>query len=103
VVNLVATDFQWSFDGGGSNFTMHVGQTYELHISDGDPIGRAAHGFGGVPGLGISARALQPGAAPVIIRFTPGPGQTGTFLFSCDMPSCGSGHSNMIASIEVTS
>lgn len=103
VVNLVATDFQWSFDGGGSSFTMRVGQSYELHISDGDPIGRAAHGFGGVPGLGISARALQPGAAPVIVRFTPGAGQTGTFFFSCDMPSCGSGHSSMIASIKVTS
>lgn len=103
VVNLVATDFQWSFDGGGNSFTMRVGQSYELHISDGDPIGRAAHGFGGVPGLGISARALQPGAPPVVVRFTPGPDQTGTFLFSCDMPSCGTGHSSMIASFKVTS
>jgi PKD repeat protein len=102
VVSLVATDFQWSFDGGSSNFTMHVGQTYELHISDGDPIGRAAHGFGGVPGLGIPARALQAGGAATIITFTPGANQTGTFLFSCDQPSCGSGHSDMLGAIQVT-
>ena len=103
VVNLVATDFQWSFNGGGNSFTMRVGQPYELRISDGDRVGTAAHGFGGVPGLGIPAAALRPGAAPVVIQFTPGPNQTGTFFFSCDMPSCGSGHGNMVASIKVTS
>jgi PKD repeat protein len=102
VVNLVATDFEWNFDGAGSTFTMRVGQTYELHISDGDRIGTAPHGFGGVPGLGISSRLLQPGAAPVIVRFTPNASQTGTFFFSCDQPSCGSGHSRMLASIKVT-
>jgi PKD repeat protein len=101
VVNLVATDFQWNFDGGGSTFNMRVGQTYQLHISDGDPIGRAAHGFGGVPGLGIPARALQAGGAPVIVTFTPSASQTGVFVFSCDQPSCGSGHSNMIGAIQV--
>src|SRR5262249_51502775 len=71
VVNLVATDFEWNFNGAGSSFTMQVGQTYELRISDGDRPGTAPHGFGGVPGLGLSARFLQPGAAPFVIRFTP--------------------------------
>jgi PKD repeat protein len=103
VVNLVATDFQWSFNGGGNSFTMRVGQAYELHIKDGDPIGRAAHGFGGVPGLGIPGRALQAGGATVILTFTPDASQTGLFAFSCDVPSCGSGHSNMLATIRVTS
>jgi hypothetical protein len=103
VVNLVATDFQWSFNGGGSSFTMRVGQAYELRVSDGDPIGRAAHGFGGVPGLGIPGRPLQAGGAPMILTFTPGTDQTGQFFFSCDVPSCGSGHSNMLGTIRVTS
>ena len=101
VVNLVATDFEWNINGAGSSFTMHVGQAYELHISDGDPIGRAAHGFGGVPGLGIPGRALQAGGTPAIIKFTPGANQTGTFNFVCDQPSCGSGHSNMLGVIRV--
>ena len=101
VVNLVATDFEWNFNGAGNSFKMRVGQAYELHISDGDPVGRAAHGFGGVPGLGIPARALQAGAPPTIIKFTPGASQTGVFPFACDQPSCGSGHSSMFASIQV--
>jgi PKD repeat protein len=103
VVNLVATDFQWTFNGGGSSFTMRVGQAYELHISDGDRAGTAAHGFGGVPGLGIPGRALQAGGAPMILTFTPDANQSGQFFFSCDVPSCGSGHSNMIGTIRVTS
>jgi heme/copper-type cytochrome/quinol oxidase subunit 2 len=103
VVNLVATDFQWNFDGSGSTITMRVGQTYELRISDGDRPGTAPHGFGGVPGLGISARFLQPGAAPAVVRVTPNAGQVGTFFFACDQPSCGSGHSSMLATIRVTS
>jgi hypothetical protein len=101
VVNMVATDFQWSINGGGSQFVMHVGQSYELHISDGDPVGRPVHGFSGIPGLGISAKSLQPGGAPAIVMFTPRAGQTGTFFFACNQPSCGSGHSNMVGSIQV--
>ena len=101
VVNLVATDFEWRFNGGVANFVMRVGQTYELHISDGDPLGRAAHGFGGVPGLGLPGRLLQAGAPPTIVTFTPGASQTGVFGFSCDQPSCGSGHSNMLGTIQV--
>jgi PKD repeat protein len=103
VVNLVATDFQWSFNGGGSSFTMRVGQAYELHIKDGDRAGTAAHGFGGVPGLGIPGRSLQAGGAALILTVPPGADQTGQFFFSCDVPSCGSGHSNMLGSIRVTS
>jgi len=102
VVNLVATDFQWSFNGGGSNFVMRVGQSYELHISDGDPLGRADHGFGGVAGLSLSSQALSPGRAPAVVRITPTSAQVGVFGFSCNMPSCGSGHSNMIGTIQVT-
>jgi PKD repeat protein len=103
VVNLVATDFQWGFNGGGSSFTMRVGQAYELHIKDGDRAGTAAHGFGGVPGLGIPGRALQAGGATTVLTFTPDASQTGLFGFSCDVPSCGSGHSNMLGTIRVTS
>src|SRR5215831_3923056 len=101
VVNLVATDFQWDFDGGGRSFVMHVGQTYELHVRSGDPTGRAAHGFGGIPGLALPAKALQPGSPDAIFRVTPTAAQVGTFAFACNMPSCGGGHSSMVASIQV--
>ena len=100
-VDLVATDFQWSINGGGSQFVMHVGQSYELHISDGDPAGRTPHGFSGIPGLGISAKSLQAGGAAAIVTFTPQANQTGTFFFACNQPSCGSGHSNMVGSLQV--
>jgi heme/copper-type cytochrome/quinol oxidase subunit 2 len=100
-VNLVATDFKWAFNGGGSSLVMKVGQTYELHISDGDPNGRSPHGFGGVPGLGLSSQSLSPGRAAVVVTLTPTAAQVGVFGFSCDMPSCGSGHSNMIGTIQV--
>ncbi len=103
VVNLVATEFQWNFDGAGPNFTMHVGQTYELHISDGDRAGLPAHGFGGVPGLGIPARALSAGAPATIVTITPSASQVGTFGYACDMPSCGIGHGNMFGTIRVVS
>jgi hypothetical protein len=103
VVNLVATEFQWSINGGDSRFVMHVGQTYELHISDGDPSVRTPHGFSGIPSLGISARALQAGSSPVVVTFTPRSGQTGNFFFSCNQPSCGSGHSDMVGSIQIMS
>jgi heme/copper-type cytochrome/quinol oxidase subunit 2 len=98
---MVATDFQWTINGGGSNFVMHVGQTYELRISDGDPVGRAAHGFGGIPELGIAAQALQAGKAPTVVTFTPTASQTGLFVFSCNQPSCGSGHSEMLATLQI--
>ncbi|HEX7253045.1 MAG TPA: hypothetical protein VF376_09210, partial [Thermoanaerobaculia bacterium] len=103
VVNLVATAFQWSVNGGGNSFVMHVGQTYELHISDGDPAGRIPHGFSGIPALGISARALQPGNGPVVVTFTPRSGQNGNFFFSCNQSSCGSGHSDMVGTIQIMS
>jgi hypothetical protein len=101
VVNMVATDFQWNINGGGSNFVMRVGQTYELHIGDGDPLGRAAHGFGGIPELGIAAQALQAGGAARVVTFTPAASQTGQFIFSCNQPSCGSGHAEMLGTIQV--
>jgi len=101
VVNMVATDFQWTINGSGSNFVMHVGQTYELRISDGDPIGRAAHGFGGIPALGIAAQSLRAGGAAKVVTFTPTASQTGLFVFSCDQPSCGSGHSEMLGTLRI--
>ena len=101
VVNMVATDFQWTINGGGSTFVMRVGQTYELRIGDGDPVGRAAHGFGGIPELGISAQALQAGRPPTVVTFTPTSSQTGVFVFSCNLSSCGSGHSEMLGTIQI--
>ena len=104
VVTLVATRFQWSFNGGGSSFTMHVGQTYQLQISDGDnPIG-SAHAFGGIPQLGINGQSLanNPPSSPFVVNFTPTGSQTGNFLFACANSGCGSGHSSMVGSIQVS-
>lgn len=101
VVNLVASDFQWSFNDGGSSFVMKVGQTYEIHISDGDPAGRGDHGFGGVPALGLTARSLSPGRGPTVVTFTPAASQVGMHGFACNMPSCGSGHGNMVATFQI--
>jgi PKD repeat protein len=103
VVNLVATEFEWNFNGAGPNFTMQVGQTYELHISDGDRAGLPAHGFGGVPGLGIPARGLTAGGPATIVTITPNASQVGTFAYACDMPSCGIGHGSMFGTIRVVS
>lgn len=103
VVNLVATEFEWNFNGAGPNFTMQVGQTYELHISDGDRAGLPAHGFGGVPGLGIPARGLTAGGPATIVTITPSASQVGTFAYACNMPSCGIGHGNMFGTIRVVS
>ncbi|HSP94438.1 MAG TPA: PKD domain-containing protein [Thermoanaerobaculia bacterium] len=103
VVNLVATEFEWNFNGAGPNFTMQVGQTYELHISDGDRAGLPAHGFGGVPGLGIPARGLTAGGPATIVTITPNASQVGTFAYACNMPSCGIGHGNMFGTIRVVS
>jgi heme/copper-type cytochrome/quinol oxidase subunit 2 len=102
VVNLVATQFQWSFNGGGSSFVMHVGQTYELRITDGDPPGTAAHGFSGIPSLGVSAASLTAGGTAVVRMVTPTAGQVDlNHFFSCNRSTCGSGHSSMIGSVEV--
>jgi hypothetical protein len=105
VVNLAATCWVWSFNGGSSSFIMKVGQAYELHISNGDSVGQAgcrAHGFGGVPGLGIPRQSpLNPGSPPAIVTFTPSTGQVGTFGFACDQSGCGVGHNQMFGSIQV--
>jgi hypothetical protein len=101
VMNLVATEFQWSFDGGGSTGVMHVGQTYELHIRDNDPPGSPSHGFGGIPALGLSAHVLTAGGPPVIVNFTPSASHQGFFGFACDQSSCGIGHNNMTGLIQI--
>ena len=101
VVNLVATEFQWSFNGSGNIFTLHVGQAYELHISDGDRAGSPSHGFGGIPALGLPAHVLTAGGQAIIETITPTPGQVGVFAFACNQSSCGVGHNSMTAAIEI--
>ncbi len=109
-VSLVATRFQWDFSGGTTsgctnqsrcNFTMRVGQPYQLMISDGDPNG-IAHGFSGISSLGIPAQNLTIGGAPRIVNFTPSSGQVGTHGFSCNQTSCGIGHGDMLGTIQIT-
>ena len=107
VVDLTATQFQWTFSGAdgasGSTLTAKVGQTYELHIRDGDRSGTDAHGFSGIPSLGVSAFSpLTAGSStPRIATFKPTSSQLGSHFFSCDQSSCGSGHDNMLGTIRV--
>ena len=79
---------------------MHVGQTYQLMISDGDRDG-VAHGFGGISSLGVSARSLAVGGSRVAVMFTPTSSQIGSHFFACNQPSCGSGHGDMLGNIQI--
>ena len=78
-----------------------VGQTYQLQIRDGDPPGTIAHGFSGIPSLGLSAQSLTAGGPARTVTFTPTSGQLGSHFFSCNQSSCGSGHSSMLGAIQV--
>lgn len=88
VVNLVASDFQWSFNGGGESFTFHVGQPYQLRISRAN----GSHTFSGISGLGCAGSALS---SVSVCNFTPTSAQIGSHGFACTNPGCGFGHSSM--------
>jgi hypothetical protein len=87
VVQLLAVQFEWIFDSGGSSFVARVGQSYELRMSSGD----IQHGFGGIPALGLGGVTLNPGAAPAVRTFTPTAAQIGVHTFTCSVV-CGAGH-----------
>jgi hypothetical protein len=103
-ISLVATQFQWDFSGDGASgpqLVVKVGQSYQLQISDGDRAGTTAHGFSGIPSLALSALSLTAGASPKTLTFKPTTGQTGTHFFSCSESTCGTGHDNMLGTIQV--
>ena len=103
-ISLVATQFQWTFNGEGASgpqLVVKVGQSYQLQISDGDRAGTTAHGFSGIPSLGLSALSLTAGGSPKTLTFKPTSGQTGTAFFSCSESNCGTGHNNMLGTIQV--
>jgi len=103
-ISLVATQFQWDFSGDGASgpqLVVKVGQSYQLQISDGDRAGTTAHGFSGIPSLALSALSLTAGASPKTLTFKPTAGQTGTHFFSCSESTCGTGHDNMLGTIQV--
>lgn len=102
IVNLTAQEFEWNFDGNGSMFVAHVGIPYELHITDIDRQGSDAHGFSGIPSLGLSGQVLTPGGSVVVVRtFTPTADQVGFRPFSCSESSCGTGHDGMLGVIQI--
>jgi PKD repeat protein len=88
-VNLVASDFQWSFDGGGDSFTFRVGQPYQLRISRSN----GTHAFSGIPALGCAGSTLS---SQSVCNFTPTAAQIGTHAFACTNSLCGIGHNNML-------
>jgi heme/copper-type cytochrome/quinol oxidase subunit 2 len=106
VIDLSATQFQWTFTGDGATgptLVARVGQTYQLQIRDGDRAGTAAHGFSGIPSLGLPALALTAGGAPKTQTFTPNASQLGQHFFSCSETTCGTGsqHDGMLGTITV--
>jgi len=103
-ISLVATQFQWTFNGEGASgpqLVVKVGQSYQLQISDGDRAGTTAHGFSGIPSLGLPSLSLTAGGSPKTLTFKPTSGQTGTAFFSCSESNCGTGHNNMLGTIQV--
>jgi PKD repeat protein len=90
VVNLVASDFQWDFDGSGDSFTFHVGRAYQLQTSR---VSGTQHQFSGISAFGCPGSSLN---STAVCNFTPTAGQIGTQGFSCTNSSCGSGHSGML-------
>ncbi len=104
VIGLVATQFEWNFSGDGASGPMlvaRVGQSYQLQISDGDRVGTTAHGFSGIPSLGLSAQSLTAGGSPKTLAFKPTAGQLGSHFFSCSESNCGTGHNNMLGTVQV--
>jgi heme/copper-type cytochrome/quinol oxidase subunit 2 len=106
VIDLAATQFQWTFAGDGANgstLAARVGQLYQLQIRDADPPGTAAHGFSGIPSLGLSAVLLVAGGPPKTLTFTPDVTQLGAAFFSCSESTCGTGeqHDNMLGTLRV--
>jgi heme/copper-type cytochrome/quinol oxidase subunit 2 len=106
VIGLTATQFQWTFTGegaSGSLLVVKVGQAYQLQVSDGDRPGTTAHGFSGIPSLGLSALSLVAGGPPKTLTFTPNVSQLGDFFLSCSESTCGTGnqHDDMLGIIRV--
>ncbi|MEP6767224.1 MAG: PKD domain-containing protein [Acidobacteriota bacterium] len=89
IVNLVASDFRWDFDGGGDSFTFRVGQPYQLRIRRSN----GSHAFSGISALGCSGASLS---STAVCNFTPTAAQVGTHGFACTVSSCGTGHSSML-------
>ena len=98
VADLVAThDFEWIFNGVGNSFQMRTGQSYEVRITNTDM--HDAHGFSGIPALGMNGVYLPPGGV-VTLMVMPTAVQVGMHPFSCSV-ECGEGHSRMLATIQV--
>ena len=98
VVNLVASNFEWNFDLNGPpqgpQFTMQVGQAYELRISRAN----GSHQFTGLQKSGGSANLGCGGSnfpTVKVCSITPTAAQVGTYNFGCSVSTCGSGHGNM--------
>jgi PKD repeat protein len=88
VVSLVASNFKWSFNGGGESFTFHAGQPYQVRVSRAN----GSHQFSGVPGLNWPGTSFS---SVLVIDFTPTAAQIRTYGFACTNSGCGSGHSDM--------
>lgn len=107
VIGLTATQFEWTFTGTGSvgsTLVVRVGQTYQLQVRDGDRAGTIAHGFSGIPSLGLPAVSLTAAGPAKPLTFSPDASKLGQHFFSCSESTCGTGsqHDNMLGTIQVT-
>jgi hypothetical protein len=104
-VDLEATRFEWNAEIGGvfsgSIFDLRVGNTYEFRVRNGDSPGGPAHGFSGIPALGLSGGTITAGGTPLIDTITVTSGMVGQHLYACTQTSCGDGHFDMVGRITV--
>jgi PKD repeat protein len=104
-VALRAIQWQWDFFStdlgvnGGSDITLHVGQTYQILVYNDDlPDVTDEHYFSGVSGIGLTGGPLPQGGALPIQTITP---QTaGDYGYLCTN-YCGVGHDSMLGTIHV--
>jgi len=85
--------------GGSGEITLHVGQTYQVLVYDGDLIDfTSEHGFPGVSAIGLQGGLLPQGA--VLPRQTIMPQTAGDYRFSCTN-YCGVNHDLMVGTVHV--
>jgi len=102
-ITLKAKQFDWTWGTGGTSVVLHVGTAYTIQITDTDHSGTNPHGFSGIPALGLAGGTLTPGGgSPMVRTLTPTTSQIGFYAFSCSESTCGTGHDNMLGTIQIT-
>lgn len=84
---------------GSGEMTLHVGQTYQVLVYDGDLVDfTSEHGFPGVSAIGLQGGLLPQGA--LLPPQTITPRTVGDYRFSCTN-YCGVNHDLMVGTVHV--